>query len=139
MVKLNHFYRGIVVAIVRMVQFFKIDLFSDPTYLGITTMTLTIAEPTAYFICACLPGLRPLVVLVARKIGLSALVETTFQTMRSTNAGTKQRYASNKKTTLNDANGTYRSHISSSNESEERVGFVRLENLKSDRSHSDAV
>lgn len=46
---------------IRFVGFYDSDLESDLWYLGINTTILTFVEPSAYFICSCLPGMRPLV------------------------------------------------------------------------------
>lgn len=53
-------YSGIVTSILRLTTFFTVDLFADPTYNVVQTMTWTCAEPGVYFIAACLPSLRPL-------------------------------------------------------------------------------
>ncbi|MCJ1438932.1 hypothetical protein MMC27_008322 [Xylographa pallens] len=51
---------GIITAIVRLVSFFDTDLFADPTYNSVTTMTWTLVEPGVYLIASCLPSLRSL-------------------------------------------------------------------------------
>ncbi|KAF2177054.1 hypothetical protein K469DRAFT_677757 [Zopfia rhizophila CBS 207.26] len=66
--------RGIVAAIIRFVGFFNVELLTDPTYLCIETVLLTIVEPGAYFICCCLPYIRPLAYNVYQKTGLSAVI-----------------------------------------------------------------
>lgn len=47
---------------------------SDPTYVAVTTQMYCAIEASAYFICSCLPGLRPLVVKAYRKFGSSTSV-----------------------------------------------------------------
>ncbi|KAI1170394.1 hypothetical protein F4777DRAFT_569313 [Nemania sp. FL0916] len=51
---------GIITAIIRFVGFFQVDLEADPTYFGVDTQIYTTLEPCAYFVCSCLPGMRPL-------------------------------------------------------------------------------
>lgn len=46
---------------IRFVGFYDSDLESDLWYREIKTAILTFVEPSAYFICSCLPGMRPLV------------------------------------------------------------------------------
>ncbi|KAF2117349.1 hypothetical protein BDV96DRAFT_644773 [Lophiotrema nucula] len=48
---------GLVVAIVRTVQWFTTDWTTDPTF---HIIEATVAEPGIYFIAACMPSLRPL-------------------------------------------------------------------------------
>ncbi|KAF2183416.1 hypothetical protein K469DRAFT_583387 [Zopfia rhizophila CBS 207.26] len=52
---------GIVTAVLRFVSFFEVDLFSDITYLCVTTTSWTIIEPGVYLIAATMPTLRPLI------------------------------------------------------------------------------
>ncbi|KAH8885978.1 hypothetical protein GQ53DRAFT_845118 [Thozetella sp. PMI_491] len=63
---------GIITAVIRFVGFYTVDLESDLTYLGVDTNLYTIIEPCAYFICSCLPGIRPLVRAVYMKTGVLA-------------------------------------------------------------------
>ncbi|KAF2464529.1 uncharacterized protein BDR25DRAFT_155204, partial [Lindgomyces ingoldianus] len=51
---------GLVTCIIRMVNFFTTDLFADPTYNCVATMTWTTVEPGVYLMAACMPSLRPL-------------------------------------------------------------------------------
>jgi len=51
---------GLIFSIVRFSLFFKTDAFADETWTSSILMVVTDIEPAAYFICACLPGLRPL-------------------------------------------------------------------------------
>jgi hypothetical protein len=53
--------REIITAIIRFVAFIRLDPASDPTFLSVNTMIYSIIETAAYFICSCLPGIRPLV------------------------------------------------------------------------------
>lgn len=43
----------------------------DLTYRGTNTMIYSLVEPAAYFICSCLPGIRPLLVAVLKKLGFN--------------------------------------------------------------------
>lgn len=52
--------RGIVMSIVRFVEFTKADMDPDFMYLGVNMAIFTLIEPSSYFICSCLPGTRPL-------------------------------------------------------------------------------
>ncbi|GAW14705.1 hypothetical protein ANO14919_041080 [Xylariales sp. No.14919] len=74
---------GIITAILRLVGFFTLDLFSDPTFFGVETQILTLVEPNAYFICSCLPGMRPLVRTVFEKSGLTTTVSRYYHSMRT--------------------------------------------------------
>ena len=50
-----------ITGVIRLVYFFRIDLFADVTYHSVETMTWTVVEPGVYLIAATLPSLRPLV------------------------------------------------------------------------------
>ena len=63
-------HRGIIPATVRIIMFFRINLFDDITYNAVPLMSWTIIEPSMYLIAACIPSLRPLVLFVSKKIGL---------------------------------------------------------------------
>ncbi|KAI1763224.1 hypothetical protein GGR53DRAFT_531687 [Hypoxylon sp. FL1150] len=77
---------GIVTAIVRFVGFYMVDLFSDPTYLGIDTQVYTIIEPNAYFICSCLPGIRPLMRQLYRNSGLGHTIRKVYHGINSSSS-----------------------------------------------------
>lgn len=62
------------------------DLASDLTYFGVDTYIYTIVEPCAYFICSCLPGIRPLLRVGYNSTGLRALVSRRQANSRSGNA-----------------------------------------------------
>lgn len=64
---------GIITSAIRFATFFTIDVFSDPTYYVVTSMTWTCIEPGVYFIAATLPSLRPLARQVSRIIDFSTL------------------------------------------------------------------
>lgn len=53
--------RGMITGIIRVVYFFKADLFGDITFHGIFTMTWTLVESGVYFIAATLPSLHSLI------------------------------------------------------------------------------
>ncbi|KAF2730700.1 hypothetical protein EJ04DRAFT_499946 [Polyplosphaeria fusca] len=55
---------GVITAIIRCVNFWTIDLESDPTWYAPTLFSYTIVEPSAYLMCSCFPSLRPLLRLV---------------------------------------------------------------------------
>jgi hypothetical protein len=74
-----------------MVEFFTIDLFSDPTFKCIPTMTWTLVEPGVYFMAACMPTLRPLKRKVFNDFSFMSLITSTIgriSTRRSTSRGT---------------------------------------------------
>ncbi|KAL8921166.1 MAG: hypothetical protein Q9172_004162 [Xanthocarpia lactea] len=52
---------GTITSVLRFATFFTTDLFSDPTWYVVRSMTWTCIEPSVYFIAATLPSLRPLV------------------------------------------------------------------------------
>lgn len=66
-------------AIVRFVGFYTTDLEADLTYKGVNTMIYTELEPAAYFICSCLPGMRPLARGIYSKSGLQTFVSSRFK------------------------------------------------------------
>jgi hypothetical protein len=59
------------------VGFFTVDLNKDPTYYGVTTMLLSIAEPGAYFICSTLPYIRPLANRIFKKTRFATNISGT--------------------------------------------------------------
>ncbi|KAJ4404936.1 hypothetical protein N0V82_010406 [Gnomoniopsis sp. IMI 355080] len=60
------------------------DFNDDFTYLGVYTMIYTEAEACAYFICSCLPGIRPLVRSLYHKSGLNSALSTSYEKGGST-------------------------------------------------------
>ena len=55
---------GLGASIARFAAFFQRDPVGDPTWVSVELMMWTIIEVSVYLIAACLPTLRPLVVLV---------------------------------------------------------------------------
>lgn len=121
--------RGIIGGFVRFIIFFKLDFAADLTYLGAWAMIITTMEPCAYFVCSCLPGIRPLARTVYYKSGLRDSIKS---------------YYGNSKTTSNNrlcdlthfrpAHGVHSTTITSnheltSSESYDKImsGFIRLE------------
>ncbi|KAK2596435.1 hypothetical protein N8I77_013325 [Diaporthe amygdali] len=51
---------GIITSVIRFVGFYESNLESDLWLLGVKTTIYTMIEPSAYFICSCLPGMSPL-------------------------------------------------------------------------------
>ncbi|KAF2653332.1 hypothetical protein K491DRAFT_634041, partial [Lophiostoma macrostomum CBS 122681] len=51
---------GLVTSILRTATFFEEDLFKDPTYNCVRTITWTIVEPSVYLMAACMPSFRAL-------------------------------------------------------------------------------
>ena len=72
--------RGIIAATVRLVFFFTADLEADLTYNGVETVILTVVEPSAYFICSCLPGTRPLLRATYNRLGLGPWMKDRYGT-----------------------------------------------------------
>lgn len=68
------FYSGIVTSVLRFVAYQTTHLMSDLTYHGAKVELWTIVEPSAYFVCACLLGLRPIVRYVYKGSIMSTLV-----------------------------------------------------------------
>lgn len=71
---------GIVTCIIRIVFFFTTDLYADPTYNCIATMTRTTVEPGIYLIVASMPSIRPLKkrIPLIKNIRFTSLVTRTF-------------------------------------------------------------
>ena len=54
-----------------MESFYRIPIFSDPTWYLIQPSIYSVVEPSAYLICAIMPTLRHLTRRIARAVGLS--------------------------------------------------------------------
>ncbi|KAL8665803.1 MAG: hypothetical protein Q9202_001925 [Teloschistes flavicans] len=55
---------GIITCLIRFVSFFNLDIFRDPTWYVVNSMTWTCVEPGVYFIAATLLSLRPLILKI---------------------------------------------------------------------------
>ncbi|RYP41691.1 hypothetical protein DL767_000896 [Monosporascus sp. MG133] len=115
---------GIITAIIRFVGFYTVDLLSDPTYLSIDTMTYTVLEPGAYFICSCLPGIKPLIRALCRKSGLTGSSSRPSKGSSSATNGLD--------IPLGNPGGSYKTSVSASkrpnfSKDDDRIGFIRLE------------
>ena len=64
---------GLVASIVRFAIFFNSDALEDPTWKSAYLNIWTIVEPGTYFMAACLPALRPILLVCARQLGLKNL------------------------------------------------------------------
>ncbi|TVY84800.1 hypothetical protein LSUE1_G000829 [Lachnellula suecica] len=64
---------GLITAILRFVNFFKTNVFLDPTWYVIGVMVWTTAEPGCYLIAACLPSFRPLFGTLFNKIDFNSI------------------------------------------------------------------
>lgn len=88
--------RGIVVAILRLVYCYTVDLFEDETYASLTLNPWLIVEPAAYFIFAILPGLRSLSRYVSKSANLSdkvsMITEKMFGASHATESSKLQRH-----------------------------------------------
>lgn len=82
---------GIVTSILRFIEFYKTNMYSDLTYLGVYIMIYTEAEACAYFICSCLPGTRPLVRALYHKSGLSSALRSLYR--KDASAASKHIYS----------------------------------------------
>lgn len=78
-------------SLIRFVEFFTIDFASDLTFLGVWTMIYTTMEPCAYFVCACLPGTRPLARWLYYKSGLRATLRSRYHTNKTGSKSTSHR------------------------------------------------
>ena len=110
---------GMITSILRFVTFFQTDLFSDPTYLVIETMTWTCVEPGVYLIAACLPSLRPLVRPLFKDIDFS----TVYGNIRS--MGSKA-FKTHRTRTDSPLPATKETSTDSSLRSSPRDGFTKL-------------
>ncbi|KAH8702538.1 hypothetical protein BGW36DRAFT_424810 [Talaromyces proteolyticus] len=118
---------GIVTSIIRFVGFYTTDLMSDLTYLGIDTMVYTLIEPSAYFICSCLLGIRPLIVTLFKKSRLSTAISNRYASFGVSSS--KRRYE------LSDFSNRRNGHFVSASASKRRsmrsddddAGFIRLQ------------
>jgi hypothetical protein len=116
-----------VTAIIRFVGFYTTDLMSDLTYLGIDTMVYTLIEPSAYFICSCLPGIRPLIVTLFKKSRLSTATSNRHVTLSTSSL--KRRYE------LSDFSNRRNGHFALASASKRRTirseddeaGFIHLQ------------
>lgn len=67
---------GIVTCIIRTVEFFTRDLFTDPTFNCIMTMIWTAIEPSVYMMAACMPSIRPLKRILMPQFSISAMLSS---------------------------------------------------------------
>ena len=74
-----------------MVYFFETDLFADPTFQSVVTMSWTLVEPGVYVIAATLPSLRPLVRYASDELKLKTLYSTLLN--RYTRNSSAQQYS----------------------------------------------
>ncbi|KAI1733377.1 hypothetical protein F4680DRAFT_441909 [Xylaria scruposa] len=119
---------GIIAAIIRLIGFYTVDLASDPTYYSVNTMTYTIIEPGAYFICSCLPGMRPFLRGIYHKSGMASLLSIYSKSAVSRGSHAK----SGLEIALGNPKGSHKSSITAfkkTNNSEygDTAGFIRLE------------
>ncbi|KAK0635837.1 hypothetical protein B0T17DRAFT_59271 [Bombardia bombarda] len=78
---------GVITGILRFVIFINPHkLESDVTYMATEPLILTVVEPCTYFICSCLPGMRPLVFAVYKK--LSCTTTSRIHQYNSNTGGT---------------------------------------------------
>ncbi|KAI1408935.1 hypothetical protein F5Y13DRAFT_193762 [Hypoxylon sp. FL1857] len=121
---------GIIAAIARFVEFYTVDFESDPTYLGIDPEIYTVIEPNAYFICSCLPGIRPLVREMYMRSGLGSVISKIYQSSSSASKGLR---LGDYNIPLGNPRGSHSTSISASKGSryrswgEDYSGFVRLD------------
>jgi len=103
---------GLITSILRFVTFFTVDLFADPTFNVVQTMTWTCAEPGVYFIAACLPSLRPLARMVFEKVNITQaltraglMTANTKKSNASSTGNASNIRMSRRKGTANDVEG----------------------------------
>ncbi|KAI9154919.1 Satratoxin biosynthesis SC12 cluster protein [Paramyrothecium foliicola] len=117
---------GLITSIVRFVGFFTVDLEADLTYHTADTMIYTLIETSAYFICSCLPGIRPLARALYKKAGFSTLgtKEGSSHPSRSHQTGdiSLAHFNVSHKTTVSSTPGKNTRSMDS-----DRDGFIRLE------------
>ncbi|KAF2741961.1 hypothetical protein M011DRAFT_433877 [Sporormia fimetaria CBS 119925] len=89
---------GLVTGAVRMALFFTVDLFADPTYNSITTMSWTTVEPGVYFIAACMLTFRPLKRRIPwlKDINISKLISSSLSWTGSSRSSTGKGYTKEK-------------------------------------------
>lgn len=121
---------GIVGAIIRMVGFYTTDISTDLTFYGVDTMLYTMMEPCAYFICSCLPGIRPLVRAGCQKSGLTDALSSIYGKSTSSRSNRSGRRA--ERSSIGHGNSSHvtsvtacKKHLSKSNDYD--MGFIRLE------------
>ncbi|RYO85436.1 hypothetical protein DL764_009172 [Monosporascus ibericus] len=115
---------GIITAIIRFIGFYTVDLLSDPTYLSVDTMSYSVIEPGAYFICSCLPGIKPLLRVLYKKSGLTGASSRPSKSSATASNGLD--------IPLGNPSGSYKTSVSASkrpnfNKDDDRTGFIRLE------------
>jgi hypothetical protein len=54
-------FRGLVTSVLRMVGFFRVNIFQDSTWICVNLFSYAIAETGTYFLAACFSTYRPLV------------------------------------------------------------------------------
>lgn len=121
-------HRGLIAALVRFAEFYEIPLMTDLTYYGVETMIYTIVEPSAYFICSCLPGTRPLVRHIYRSYS-----SATIFSWKSDKRSSASRSDNSQSFALGNPVGNHTVFVStpkangSSGVESSRAGFIRLE------------
>lgn len=70
-------------AVLRLIQFFHIDLFKDVTYDAVENMTWTDIEPGVYMVAATLASLRPLVHYLLKDTRFRSLIDRFSLILRS--------------------------------------------------------
>ncbi|KAI1387437.1 uncharacterized protein F4822DRAFT_430185 [Hypoxylon trugodes] len=112
---------GIITSVIRFVGFYLADLPSDVTWYTVNTSIYTIIEVAAYFVCSCLPGIRPLVRLLYKKLDLSIL---TSRVTKSSNWQSPEADMP-----LGNPRATYKASVTSSRQlrSGGNEGFILLE------------
>ncbi|KAF2469064.1 uncharacterized protein BDR25DRAFT_230040 [Lindgomyces ingoldianus] len=117
---------GIIAALIRFVGFFTVDLNRDPTYYGVTTMLLSIAEPGAYFICSTLPYIRPLATKFYKRSGMATVVSRSRD---GTNLHSRERSSKRRFPAPEQAKSSYSTTLSSWGPSaidDDRVEYIDL-------------
>jgi hypothetical protein len=113
---------GLVTSIVRFVGFFTVDLTADVTFYTTDTMIYTLIETCAYFVCSCLPGIRPLARAMYVKAGFGGLTTKGSGGRTAPSNISLGNMASNHKATVTSTPGVTTRSVDS-----DRDGFIRLE------------
>ncbi|KAI1108349.1 hypothetical protein F5Y14DRAFT_92894 [Nemania sp. NC0429] len=118
---------GIITAIIRFVGFFSTDFAQDFTYFGIKMFIYTIVEPCAYFICSCLPGMRPLLRTVYTRSGLRSKFHPTTDKHSDSSGWLSLGKIKGIHRTLVSAPSEFHSELQAQDTHNDRAGFIRLD------------
>lgn len=128
-----------ITGIVRLVYFFRTDLFADVTFQTVVPMTWTLVEPGVYLIAATLPSLRPLVRYLFQDIRLETYYSNLLDRVTRAFSANKYSEGSTANTQFSSAN-RHNTAVTAGNGARS-AGFVKIDkrNAKSPKLSQDDI